>query len=31
VLKDQVFVKKWKRAKKAILFRMSSKIIHVLF
>jgi len=24
-------VKKWKRAKKAILFRMSSKIIHVLF
>jgi polo-like kinase 1 len=31
VLKEQVFVKKWKRAKKAVLFRMSSKIIHVLF
>ena len=31
VLKEQTYVKKWKRAKKAVLFRMSSKIIHVLF
>jgi polo-like kinase 1 len=30
-IQDMSYLKKWKRAKKAILFRLSNKIIQVLF